>query len=294
VADEPNADLHPEHREEPTKPVREILEQEIREGVTALSRPLSGLAISALSGGLDIGFSLFLMAVMRTRFDGSLAAPFPELLLAGMYSVGFIFVVLGRSELFTEHTTLAVLPVLSGHAPFRALLRLWVVVYPGNLAGAAAFAALTAWVGPALKVIDPPALGEIARTAVDHPGWVIFLSAILAGWLMGLLSWLVAAGRDTISQIVVVALIATAIGFCHLHHTVVGAVEVLAGLFARQGITGTDFGHFLLWTTLGNAVGGGFFVGFLKYQHGARPGEFGTPGDEAPPAERSALARRSA
>jgi formate-nitrite transporter family protein len=96
------------------------------------------------------------------------------------------------------------------------------------------------------------------------------LSAILAGWLMGLLSWLVAAGRDTISQIVLVWLITTAIGFARLHHAIVGTVEVLAGAFAGQGITAGDFGHFLLFATLGNIAGGVVFVAFLKYGQ-ARP-----------------------
>jgi formate-nitrite transporter family protein len=54
----------------------------------------------------------------------------------------------------------------------------------------------------------------------------------------------------------------------------VGTVEVLAGPFAGQGITAEDFGHFLLWTTLGTAAGGGFFVAFLKYNSGTRSGRF--------------------
>lgn len=58
---------------------------------------------------------------------------------------------------------------------------------------------------------------------VEHPGWVILLSGVLAGWLMGLLSWLVAASRDTIGQIFIVALVTTAIGIAHLHHAEVRA-----------------------------------------------------------------------
>jgi formate-nitrite transporter family protein len=150
------------------------------------------------------------------------------------------------------------------------LARLWAIVYPANLAGAAVFAVIACWVGPLLGVIEPSALNDLARGVVDHPSGAIFLSAVLAGWLMGLLSWLLAAGKDTISQIVVVWFIATSIGFCHLHHAVVGTVEVLAGMFVEQGVSGHDFARFLVWTTAGNIVGGGFFVGFLKYNHGSR------------------------
>ncbi len=261
--------------DEPKKPSREILQAEIEEGADALNRRVSVLFISGLSAGLDIGFSLFLMAVVRTLTDDIFSKPVTTLLVANMYAVGFLFVVLGRSELFTEQTTLAVLPVLNGRATVGSLARLWVVVYVANLIGAAIFARLAVAIGPALGVIDPRVFGDIARKMIDHPGLVIFASAVLAGWLMGLLSWLVAAGRDTISQVVLVWLIATVIGLAGLHHVVVGSVEVLAGVFARQGVTLEDFGHFLLWTTLGNGLGGSFFVALIKYSYaikGTQPG----------------------
>jgi formate/nitrite transporter FocA (FNT family) len=254
----------------PKKASRQILLHEIEEGIDALERPVIGLFASGLSAGLDIGFSLFLMAVTLTRFEGVLAEPFVSLLVANMYSVGFIFVIVGRSELFTEQTTLAVLPTLSGRSSVGALLRLWVVVYVANMLGAAAFAGLAAVIGPSLGVIEPRVFGEIARRVTDHSARETFLSGILAGWLMGLLSWLVAAGRDTISQIVLVWLVTAVIGYANLHHAIVGAVEVLAGVFSGQGIGPGDVGRFLLWVTLGNIVGGVVFVAFLKYGH-ARP-----------------------
>jgi hypothetical protein len=59
----------------PKKASREILRHEIAEGVDALERPAVGLFVSGLSAGLDIGFSLFLMAVMQTQMDGVLPEP---------------------------------------------------------------------------------------------------------------------------------------------------------------------------------------------------------------------------
>jgi formate/nitrite transporter FocA (FNT family) len=82
---------------------------------------------------------------------------------------------------------------------------------------------------------------------------------------MGLMSWLVAASRDIISQIVLVWLIATVIGLGQLPHVVVGLVEILAGVFVREGPGAADYGHFLLSTTLGNVVGGSVFIALIKY-----------------------------
>lgn len=255
---------------EPRKPARRILEQEISEGLGEIRRSMSGLFISGLSAGLDVGFSLLLMAVMYTYTVNQLPDSIVQILVANMYAVGFIFVIFGRSELFTEHTALATLPVLNGNATLVDLARLWGVVYVANLVGATIFAALVTTIGPNLGVIDPVAFGWIAHHIVDHSWWVILLSAILAGWMMGLLSWLVAASRDTMSQIVFVWLVTTAIGLGKLHHSIVGTVEVLAGLFAGQGIMLMDFGHFLLWTTLGNSIGGVVFVAVIKYGHVVR------------------------
>ncbi len=257
---------HPEAK----KPYRQILIEEIIEGQHELERPALGLFLSAVSAGLDIGFSLFLMAVMKTLIDSQLSEPVSHMLAANMYAVGFVLVVLGRSELFTEHTTLAVLPLISGRSTLRSVGRLWAIVYAGNMLGAAAFAGLTAVTGPSLGVIRPAVLGELAHSICNHAIWPMLLSGVLAAWLMGLMSWLVTAARDTIGQIAIVWIIASSIGLARLHHAVVGAVEVLAGVFAREQVTLADFGYFLLWTTLGNAIGGTVFVALLKYSHASR------------------------
>lgn len=253
--------------EESSKSYQEILKQEIEGGLKELRRPAGGLMTSGLSAGLDLGFSVLLMAVMLSLVEGELPAPVQEILIANMYAVGFVFVIIGRSELFTEHTTLAVLPVLDGQASMALLGRLWGLVYGSNLVGAAAFAAMVAVVGPALGIAEAGAFVEIGRGLVEHEWWIMTASAILAGWLMGLLSWLVAAARETLSQIFIVWVIASAIGFAHLHHSIAGTIEVLAAVFSGPEIGFGDFGRFLFWTTLGNALGGVFFVALIKYGH---------------------------
>lgn len=267
LAGEPSTE---EAATESQKSYRTILEQEITTGLHELERPSRELFMSALSAGLDIGFSVLLIGVMLTLVDGFHPATV-ELLVANMYAVGFVFVIFGRSELFTEHTTLAVLPVLDGRATVLQLGRLWGIVYLANLVGITLFSAIYAWVGPEMGIVSRPVLGEIAHRMLDHPWWVILLSAVLAGWMMGLLSWLVTAARDTISQVFFVWLITASIGFAGLHHSIVGSGEVLVGLFAGQDVGWYDFGHFLLFATLGNTLGGTFFVALIKYAHAKMP-----------------------
>jgi formate-nitrite transporter family protein len=80
----------------PKKASRQVLRHEIEEGLDTLERPVTGLFVSGLSAGLVVGFSLFLMAVL-------LPHPVVQILVANLYAAGFLFVVLGRSELFTDH-----------------------------------------------------------------------------------------------------------------------------------------------------------------------------------------------
>lgn len=214
-----------------------------------------------------------LMAIALTAAEYSFASPLLEdLVLANAYAIGFVFVVLGRSELFTEHTTLAVLPVLDGKASVRQLARLWGFVYVGNLVGGAAFAVVIVAVTPALGVAEPRAFVNIASTLTAHHWSVVAVAGVLAGLLMGLLSWLEAAAQESISRLVFVWLVATAIGFAHLPHSIAGTVEVLMGLLVSPTISVIDFFRFLSMATLGNVVGGAIFVSLLKYGHVVRSG----------------------
>ncbi|MEP6590412.1 MAG: formate/nitrite transporter family protein [Gemmatimonadota bacterium] len=263
------AEENPADEGEATKPARTILRQEIAVGAEQLGRPASGLLLSAVSAGLDIGFGPLmvatLMALNPIETTGSRVA------MAVAYAIGFVIVILGRSELFTEHTTLAVLPLLSGETTIGRVGRLWSLVYAGNMLGAFGFALLAVPLGRGLGLF---ATGDIARMStqlVDYDAGVIFVSAIAAGWMMGLVSWLVTAARDTSGQIIIILLVAGAISFLHLHHSIAGSVEVLMGVVAGQ-VSVPEFGRFLLLATLGNAVGGIVLVAGLKFSHATKPG----------------------
>ena len=247
-----------------------ILTQQIESGLVELERPASGLLLSAVSAGLDIAFGPLFMAVLLTLVDGAWGAPLTEIAVANMYAIGFLFVVLGRSELFTEHTTLAVLPVLDGRASVGSLARLWGLVYVGNLVGGTIFAVTMVWLAPAYGIVNPAVFAEIATKLIDHGPGLLFAGGVLAGWLMGLLSWLVTASRETVGRIIFVWLIAAAIGLAHLPHSIAGNVEVLAGMLVTPDIGLQDYLRFLLLATVGNVVGGVTFVALLKYGHVVR------------------------
>lgn len=241
------------------KSSRAILDEEIREAEQELERSPRSLLIAGLMAGLAIGVSLFLMGVVLTLAPDDPAAPLTTFLLANAHTIGFIIAILGRTDLFTEYTTLAILPVLEGRASPADLLRFWGWIYGANLLGGAAFALLTLVLGPALGVIDAGRLAATAHELTGHAWWVMLLSAVLAGWLMGLLAWLVTSSRDTIGQIFFIWLIVFFISIASLHHSISGFVVVFFG-WIEGAIAVGAIGRFVLWVTFGNALGGVAFA----------------------------------
>lgn len=262
-----------------------ILTRQIEEGVRELERPAAGLVLSGFSAGLDIGFGPLLMGVVLTLGAGEWGHGVREIAAANAYAVGFIFVVMARSELFTEHTTLAVLPVLDGQATVAKLARLWGLVYVANIVGGVIFATVIAVLLPTMGVVDPAVFGDIATRVAGHPWPLLVAAAVLTGWLMGLLSWLVAASQETLSRTFFVWLVATAIGLAGLPHCIAGTVEVMLGVVATHDIGLAEFARFLVASTVGNALGGAVFVALLKYSHVMRGGDPVNIGGDGPTSE---------
>jgi len=252
------------------KTSRTILDSILDSALHEMNRERTGLFLSGFSAGLDIGFGPLLMAVVLTLSPGGYGDLRTELLLASVYSVGFIFVILGRSELFTEHTMLAVIPVLDRQASLGQLGRLWGLVYVGNLLGGLCFTLLAVLLTPGLGVVDAAAFETVALKLVSHDLQWLFVGGVFAGWLMGLLAWLITAAQETTGRLLMVLIVTGTIGILHLPHSIAGNVEVLFGLFVSPAITITDYLSFLALATVGNAVGGGIFVAALKYEHVVR------------------------
>ena len=248
------------------KSLEQITQEQIHEGLEEYNRSDKGLFLSSFIAGLDLGFSLLIMAVLYTLFAEKVSASSMRVILAVAYPIGFLFVVLGRSTLFTEHTTLAVLPVLDRKKKISALLKTWGIIYAGNILGGYLIGLMIVWLGPKLEILSIHALEEIALHLMKVNGIIIMGSGLLAGWLMGLLSWLVTSSRDSISRIFIVFLITGAIGIASLHHCIVGSTEMFVGVIVSEKISIYNYLSTQFWATLGNIIGGVFFVSILKFQ----------------------------
>jgi formate-nitrite transporter family protein len=227
-------------------------------------RATSSLLWSAIAAGLVIGFSFLATAFAAHVF------PEPEhvkrLAIAVAYPTGFIFVVMGRSELFTENTLRPVVPLLHrrDRDSLRTLLRVWGLLLIGNLIGAVIFAWVLAKT-PAVDRVLRPALDSVATEATRGTFSETFYLAIFAGWLIALLAWLVASTHNAIAQMALVWLTTACISAFCFRHSIAGAVEAVYRAFTGDATWGAMSGEFILPAVLGNTVGGVVLVALLNY-----------------------------
>ncbi len=185
---------------------------------------------------------------------------------AFVYPLGFVVCILSGAQLFTEHTATALYPVLDKKAGLFKLLRLWLIVVLGNLTGAAVCGGL-------LVLADEVVQARHGYITIGHhlvqfstPG--LFVSAVLAGWLMALGAWLAVSSARTISQIFLIYIVTFLIGIGGLHHSIAGSVEMFTAMFLDSDqFTPAMALRFVSIALLGNLAGGSLFVALLNYGH---------------------------
>jgi formate/nitrite transporter FocA (FNT family) len=216
------------------------------------------LFLSGLAAGLSIGLTLMARSAATAAVPGDPSGLVGNLL----YPIGFLLIVLGRYQLFTENTLTPVTLVLTRIAAIPQLLRVWGVVLVANVLGAAIVAFMLAETG----VLDADS-AEAARSFGLHgieTAWgPLFWKAVIAGWLVASMVWLNHAARDTVSRFFIVFFIMFIIPSADLFHCITGACEVFFLMFQGEAGLG-DFGHFFSAVVLGNTVGGVLLVAILN------------------------------
>jgi formate/nitrite transporter FocA (FNT family) len=247
--------------EERSAPRTEVVYEAIREeGEGELKRSSAALAWDGLAAGLSMGFSLVAEGLLRAHLPDAGWRP----LVAKLgYSVGFLIIVLGRHQLFTENTLTAVLPFLQrkSAAALAQVLRLWTVVLVANLVGALLFALVLA----RTELFEPhvrETFLEIGREALASWWGLTFLKGVFAGWLIAMMVWMLPASESARFFVVVVMTYVVALG--KFAHIIAGSVDTLYLVWAGEA----GFGDYLGWmlpTLAGNIVGGTTLVAALGH-----------------------------
>ena len=194
-----------------------------KDGDEELQRTWSALAWSGLAAGLSMGFSFVAEALLEAHLPD---APWRPLIVNLGYPFGFLIVIIGRQQLFTENTLTAIIPLLARRnlLTLISVLRLWVIVLISNLAGAHLFA----WVIANTQVMHPEvqhALAQLAAQAADVSFGTAVLRGVFAGWLIAMVVWMNAATDS--GRLFIICTLTYVVGLAGLTHIVAGSVEVL-------------------------------------------------------------------
>jgi formate-nitrite transporter family protein len=229
------------------------------EGRRRLARPVLELAATALVGGFDVAFGVVAFGLAAGAVAGSVRPEVAHLVGALAFGIGFVFVVVGKSELFTENFLVPVAGLeRRSRASWLKLGELWTGTLLLNLVGGAALALIVTSKG----VLPQGSHDELVRLAeglTSHTAFAEFVSAVVAGALMTLMTWFVeGAAESTGIRIAMSWIVGTLIALGTFNHAIVSTIELVFGMRYGAAVSIGD-----LFTNLGVAVGGNLVGGML-------------------------------
>ncbi len=231
------------------------------EGEAELDRPVAALLWSGLAAGIAINASLL--------FEGALQAHLPDvswrpLVVALGYPIGFLIVILGRMQLFTESTITAMLPLATKPSiwALKRTLRLWGLVILANLTGTTIAAAASA-VGLLGDETLRAGMLAVAANVMALGAGATFINAIPAGFLIAVMAWMLPSARE--QSFLLITAITYLVGVAGFSHSVVGADEVFLLIFAGKGSAVSLIARSLVPAILGNFLGGAGIFALLAH-----------------------------
>jgi len=232
-------------REEPE--LEEAYERLVGEGRTRLGRALLPLFVTGLLGGVDVGVGVLAYLVVQTETGN-------HLLAALAFTIGFIGLLLARSELFTENFLVPVTAVAARASTVRQLVRLWVVTLVANLLGGLLMAWLIVTALPDVRASAVSAGSHYAHLGVS---WRSFALAVLAGVVITLLTRMQHATENLGVQLVPAVTMSFVLVGAQLFHSVLDSILMFAGLLTgRADYSVLDWLGALGWSGCGNLIGG--------------------------------------
>jgi formate/nitrite transporter FocA (FNT family) len=242
-------------------PARLIYEVIRRNGEEELRRPTQSLVFSGLAAGLVISFSVIGEAILRAHLPDE---PWRFLVENLGYSLGFLMVILGRMQLFTENTITTILPLMTHptRGNFLVVARLWAIVLAANVAGALIAAVFIAH-GGVFDAGVSAALRDLSHHAMQMGPVSGFMRAIPAGVLVASIVWMLPTARGSGFSVILVFTWLIAAG--DFAHVVAGSVEmwlllVTGGLSPLSAAAG-----FFFPVLAGNIVGGSLVFSLIAW-----------------------------
>jgi formate/nitrite transporter FocA (FNT family) len=268
---EPETD-QPEEAPEP----HEMFARTREEGERRLTRTKLELTTTSLVAGFDVVFGVVALATataaMAPHFGPSAAHFFGSL----AFGIAFVFIVVGRSELFTENFLVPVTALRRGKLSTLKLAQLWTISPVMNIVGGTALIIVLSSKG-VLPEGAAPALVDVAETIGAHTHWSAFLSALAGGALITAMTWMV-EGVGTVGGRIVVAWIAgVLLALGSFNHVIVVTLELIFGLRFGADVGAGDVALNFAIAAAGNMIGGLLFVTMTRTSQAIGSGDSDSP-----------------
>ena len=264
-ARERDIDLEPEDRDSVVEHmgITAAIAHEVvrRQGDEELDRPASSLWWSGVAGGVAVSASILGHALMEAALPDT---PWRPLVASFGYSLGFLIVIMGRMQLFTETTLSAVIPVATYPtlANGERMLRLWSIVFLANITGTFLVAAV-ADVGMFGVAGQHDAMLALSRKLLERDAVESLRAAIPAGFLIAAIPWTAPAARGQEFWLILLLTYFVALG--GFGHVVAGSGEMWMLVLSGEASLGWGIGTFLLPTLAGNVIGGTVLFAVLAH-----------------------------
>ena len=246
-----------------------IYERTKEEGRRRLKRPVLEEISTALAAGFDIVAGVILLALLITQLEHHFGKHAAHVVGSMGFGVGFIFLVVGRGELFTENflVPLAGLDHDDGDTSWRDLIKLWLISPLFNVIGGLIMI-LIVTTHSVLPYGTGKTIIETANTLHANGRLALFMSAVFAGALITAMTWFIEGQATMMPRIVVAWLCGSFLALGSLNHVIVVTLELIFGY--RYGAHYSwlfILGNFGL-AAAGNIVGGIGLVTLNRFTQG--------------------------
>jgi formate/nitrite transporter FocA (FNT family) len=249
-----------------------IHEVALREGMEEIERTSSSLAWSGLSAGLSISASLVAEGLLSSKIPN---AAWSELIYKLGYPIGFVIVILGRQQFFTENTLTPIIPLLAERTwtNLTKVTKLWAIVLLSNIVGAA-LGGIACTMSKLYSADVRSHFLQISQSAASGSFVEVVLRGVMAGWLIALLTWVLSGVKH--GEAALIFVLTYLIGLGNFSHVVAGVTNGTFLIVEGVMTPGHFLGTFLLPALIGNIIGGVGLVAILNHAQvvaGVHPNE---------------------
>jgi formate/nitrite transporter FocA (FNT family) len=226
------------------------------EGERRLERPIAEEVSTALAAGFDIVAGITALILVESQLEHWMGTHAAHVFGSLGFGIGFIFLIVGRGELFTENFLVPIAGLdHRSAASWRNLAKLWITSPIFNILGGLIII-LVLTVHSVLPYGSGKTMMHLAEIVHANGVLALFVSAIFAGALITAMTWFVEGQTAILARVAVAWIAGSLLALGSFNHVIVVTLELIYGYRYGLHMHWTFIlGNFAL-AAAGNILGG--------------------------------------